>query len=195
MAGLDPQTLSSLSRTLQEGKGGGGQGYGQADAGGADPGADYSAPDGGGADDGDDTTTGRYAGLDPLSEYNAAQRDLGTLSHFADMRGGGMGPSTSLGVALQGNRRAARAEAYTRKLQELELMTKLLGSAGGSNLLAASMGPGGYGPGWKHGETLTQQQGNPTSYTPSPTTSGATPSPSAPTTQATNPNTQSDRSF
>ena len=53
-------------------------------------------------------------GLDPMSDFERQQGQLKILSSFASH---GMGPSTPMMVALAGNDRAARAEAYNRRRQ------------------------------------------------------------------------------
>lgn len=55
-----------------------------------------------------------YDGLDPMSDFTRQQGQLRIASSFA---GHGMGISTPMMVALAGNDRAARAEAWNRRRQ------------------------------------------------------------------------------
>lgn len=62
---------------------------------------------------------------DPISEYEGHQRGLKIISDFAGRGWQGMGPSTSLALALHGNNLRTRAEAYQRYLDEARLAVEL----------------------------------------------------------------------
>lgn len=61
-----------------------------------------------------DTEIDPVTGLDPMSDFQRQQGQVGIMSSFASH---GMGLSTPMMVALAGNDRAARAEAYNRRRQ------------------------------------------------------------------------------
>jgi hypothetical protein len=138
MAGLEGLDLQSLG----SGKDGGGRG--------------------GESNDGDFLGLNR-GGLDPDSEFNLSQRNMGTIAGFAAH---GMGPNTSMGVALEGNRRAARAEAFNTKLKEIELLSRIASNPNLTALLAPSNLAGGESAGYQAGEEREKTQGTPSSYSP-----------------------------
>jgi hypothetical protein len=133
---------------------------------GLDPNAlqQLGAGKGGGGDNGDFLGLGND--LDPNSEYNLSQRNMATLAGFAAH---GMGPNTSMGVAMEGNKRAARAEAFNTKLKEIELLSRLASNPNMMALMAPAELQGGETAGYKLGEERAKTQGTPSVYSPQST--------------------------
>jgi hypothetical protein len=96
-------------------------------------------------------------GLDPLADYNLSQADLNTRAHFARL---GMSPgNTSEMLAMQGNRRAARAEAFNNRSKQIDQLIKLA-------QLGTELGIGPNAHGFEEGfkSVRETQQPNTTSY-------------------------------
>jgi hypothetical protein len=101
--------------------------------------------------------------LDPQSEFDLSQRNMGTIAGFAAH---GMGPNTSMGVALEGNKRAARAEAFNTKLKEIELLSRIASNPNLAAMMAPANLQGGETAGYEAGKAQRQQQGTPSSFSP-----------------------------
>ena len=153
MAGIDPQMVEELLSArdqLGAGKGGGGH-HGRAEAL-RNTGARGPAGAGGGEN-----------APDPQTEFDLAENNLATASHFASL-GHNPGISTSMAATYMGNQRAARAEQYNNRIRHTEDQLRLLGEA---EKLGYRLGPngqlikeeGGFEAGYKSPPAATPESG------------------------------------